>query len=90
MSRSLSQLCLHVTLCSYRMTRNVGNNPELVIESIRGGQRPPTPKKIDKEGWNELVNLMEQCWDNDPSKRPKFKGKCPSLSPYNILSEQYA
>nr|XP_040017878.1 receptor-interacting serine/threonine-protein kinase 3-like isoform X2 [Gasterosteus aculeatus aculeatus] len=49
------------------------NNPELVIESVRGGQRPPTPKKIDKEGWNELVNLMEQCWDNDPSKRPKFK-----------------
>ncbi|XP_055796075.1 receptor-interacting serine/threonine-protein kinase 3-like [Salvelinus fontinalis] len=41
------------------------------------GQRP-TLEDVDKEqveGLGDLVELMEKCWDHEPSKRPPFK-KC--------------
>ncbi|XP_074534011.1 receptor-interacting serine/threonine-protein kinase 3-like isoform X2 [Halichoeres trimaculatus] len=39
------------------------------------GDRPPL-EHIDQqkvEGLKELVDLMQRCWDGDPSKRPTFK-----------------
>ena len=26
------------------------------------------------EGLEELIDLMKMCWDEDPAKRPAFKG----------------
>lgn len=41
------------------------------------GQRPSleTVDKEQVEGLRDLVELMEKCWDHEPSKRPPFKGK---------------
>ncbi|KAM9502836.1 receptor-interacting serine/threonine-protein kinase 3-like isoform 3-T5 [Salvelinus alpinus] len=39
------------------------------------GQRPSL-EAVDKgqvEGLGDLVELMEKCWDHEPSKRPPFK-----------------
>eukprot|EP00063_Salmo_salar_P029071 XP_014003906.1 PREDICTED: receptor-interacting serine/threonine-protein kinase 3-like [Salmo salar] len=39
------------------------------------GQRPSleTVDKEQVEGLRDLVELMEKCWDHEPSKRPPFK-----------------
>ena len=44
---------------------------------IPRGDRPDL-RKIDVQkaaGLEELVELMQRCWDSDPKKRPLFAGK---------------
>ncbi|XP_061577968.1 receptor-interacting serine/threonine-protein kinase 3-like [Cololabis saira] len=42
--------------------------------SIETGQRPrvDTLSQKNVDGMKEIVNLMQRCWDADPSKRPPF------------------
>uniref|UniRef100_A0AAQ4NNX4 Protein kinase domain-containing protein n=1 Tax=Gasterosteus aculeatus aculeatus TaxID=481459 RepID=A0AAQ4NNX4_GASAC len=76
---NIHQLCLHVTLCPYRITRNVGNFSEVVMYQIARGNRPSlkqiAQEVVVKEGLNELVDLMKQCWNHSPSKRPLYTSK---------------
>ncbi|XP_054863264.1 receptor-interacting serine/threonine-protein kinase 3-like isoform X3 [Amphiprion ocellaris] len=47
----------------------------LVALRIPEGDRPNCKEieQIKVEGLEELVDLMKQCWNGDPSKRPTFK-----------------
>ncbi|KAM9502829.1 receptor-interacting serine/threonine-protein kinase 3-like isoform 2-T2 [Salvelinus alpinus] len=56
----------------------------ILLWSIITGQSKPYPNRgqrpsleaVDKEqveGLGDLVELMEKCWDHEPSKRPPFK-----------------
>ncbi|XP_061577966.1 receptor-interacting serine/threonine-protein kinase 3-like [Cololabis saira] len=53
-----------------------GKNFTLVKLLTRGetGQRPrvDTLSQINVDGMKEIVDLMQRCWDADPSKRPPF------------------
>lgn len=67
-------VCFDACLC--RITCIVVADYVLVELKIPLGDRPPS-KEIDQmraEGLKELVDLMENCWDENPSKRPTFKG----------------
>uniref|UniRef100_A0A3Q1H4F7 Protein kinase domain-containing protein n=1 Tax=Anabas testudineus TaxID=64144 RepID=A0A3Q1H4F7_ANATE len=53
-------------------------NYSLVALRIREGDRPSL-EAIDQEkaeGLKELVDLMKECWDGNPDKRPTFKCSC--------------
>lgn len=72
----------------------VGASFALVELKIPFGDRPQCEQidQMREEGSKELVELMKKCWDDRPSERPTFKGKCSSLSQFKKMfkSEQYA
>uniref|UniRef100_A0A3P9LMT8 Protein kinase domain-containing protein n=1 Tax=Oryzias latipes TaxID=8090 RepID=A0A3P9LMT8_ORYLA len=46
-----------------------------VERGVQKGQRPLLEdlSKKDTAGMKDLLNLMQKCWEGDPSKRPTFK-----------------
>nr|XP_040024673.1 receptor-interacting serine/threonine-protein kinase 3-like [Gasterosteus aculeatus aculeatus] len=52
------------------------NFSEVVMYQIARGNRPSlkqiAQEVVVKEGLNELVDLMKQCWNHSPSKRPLY------------------
>ncbi|KAM9375731.1 receptor-interacting serine/threonine-protein kinase 3-like isoform 1-T2 [Pholidichthys leucotaenia] len=47
---------------------------ELNVCQLKKRPRCDDIDKMDVEGLTELVVLMKECWDEEPSKRPQFKG----------------
>ncbi|XP_026168030.1 receptor-interacting serine/threonine-protein kinase 3-like isoform X2 [Mastacembelus armatus] len=47
----------------------------LVKVKVCEGNRPSCKEIVQRkaDGLEEMVDLMERCWDGDPSKRPRFK-----------------
>lgn len=64
--------------CLWYITCTAAANYSLVALRIREGDRPSL-EAIDQEkaeGLKELVDLMKECWDGNPDKRPTFKCSC--------------
>ncbi|RVE71944.1 hypothetical protein OJAV_G00056750 [Oryzias javanicus] len=49
-------------------------SPKRVESCVKDGRRPPLDEiaKKNTEGMKELLDLMQKCWEGDPSKRPTF------------------
>lgn len=48
-----------------------------VIVKVAGGQRPPL-EDISEDGpveCQQIIDLMQRCWNQNPNKRPSFSGK---------------
>ena len=45
-----------------------------VVERVQKGETPSFRPRITKDtvGHTLYVEMMKQCWDHDPSARPKF------------------
>ena len=50
----------------------VGYSMRNLVNAIRQGQRPSIPESISA-GHLPLLDLMKECWVDDPEKRPDFK-----------------
>ncbi|RHZ58660.1 hypothetical protein Glove_372g51 [Diversispora epigaea] len=78
-------MIMYEVFTSYPPYYNIPHNENLVI-SICEGQKPEIMCEIPQL----LKNLMEKCWDTDPSNRPKaieLKSQLKEYSNYNYSSE---
>lgn len=68
---------IHIQLCLYFycFQYTIGKEKCLVALRIPKGDRPVVRLcHKNEEGMDEMVKLMTQCWEGDPSKRPKSEG----------------
>uniref|UniRef100_A0A8C7X6W6 Protein kinase domain-containing protein n=1 Tax=Oryzias sinensis TaxID=183150 RepID=A0A8C7X6W6_9TELE len=54
---------------------------------VAKGQRPPLDElsKTDKAGMSDLLDLMQKCWNGDPTQRPTFEEITPMVE--NVYSK---
>lgn len=53
------------------------NNILHIMVKVVKGHRPELPavSKSRPHSCNNLIKLMQKCWQDDPGERPTFKGK---------------
>uniref|UniRef100_A0A8C7YH00 Protein kinase domain-containing protein n=1 Tax=Oryzias sinensis TaxID=183150 RepID=A0A8C7YH00_9TELE len=51
-------------------------HPTRLRKCVAKGQRPTLDElaKTDKAGMSDLLDLMQKCWNGDPTQRPTFEG----------------
>ena len=65
-------VCVHVCVCVCVAGRSVTT----VLVQVSGGKRPGLDMVPDDKPHecDQMIDIMEQCWDQDLNKRPQFAG----------------
>ncbi|ORY37570.1 kinase-like protein [Rhizoclosmatium globosum] len=51
------------------------NNPQVIIDSVKSGERPQRVPGIPNEVWS----LIRRCWSQNPNQRPKAEAICEEI-----------
>lgn len=49
------------------------NSPMAILKYVAIDKKRPSLDLIDSECPKEIIEVMERCWEHEPSKRPDFR-----------------